>query len=92
MHMDDQQKDEAIWKLAKKRAGFKWSLMIYIAVNTFLIIAWLFSPNAGHFFWPAWSVSGWGIGIAFQYINAYHSGGNYFAEAEYKKLKKQNQL
>jgi hypothetical protein len=90
--MDTQQKDPALWKLAKKRAGFKWSFGVYIVVNIFLIIAWIFSPADHSYFWPAWSVFGWGIGIAFQYINAYHNGGNYFAEAEYEKLKKQNQL
>ena len=90
--MDTQQKDEALWKLAKRRAGFKCSLASYIVVNSFLIIAWLFSAGYNSYFWPAWSLFGWGISLLFQYFYAYHGGGYSLTEAEYEKLKKQNQF
>ena len=90
--MDAQHNDDMLWKLAKKRAGFKYSLTAYIIINIFLIVTWFFTSRGEEYFWPAWSLFGWGIGIAFQYFYAYHSNNLYSAEAEYEKLKKQNQL
>jgi hypothetical protein len=88
--MDTQQKDDMLWKLAKRRASFKYSLAVYIVINTVLIITWFFTSRDNYYFWPAWSVFGWGIGILFQYLNAYHGGSIYSAESEYEKLKREN--
>jgi hypothetical protein len=90
--MDAQQKDEMLWKIARKRACFKSSLAVYLAVNIFLIAVWRFTSGDASYFWPAWPLLGWGIGIASQYFNAYHSHSFFSSEAEYEKLKKQNQL
>ena len=89
--MDTQQNDDILWKLAKRRAGFKYSLTAYIIVNLFLVGVWFFTTGVGSYFWPAWTAFGWGIGIAFQYFSAYHAKSIYSAEAEYEKLKKQEQ-
>jgi len=90
--MDTQQNDDMLWKLAKKRAGFKYSLTAYIIVNIVLIVTWFFTSRGELYFWPAWSLFGWGIGIAFQYFYAYHSCSIYSVETEYEKLKKQNRI
>jgi 2TM domain-containing protein len=90
--MDFQEKDNLLWKLAKKRAGFKWSLAAYIFVNVSLTAIWFFTEGTDSYFWPFWSMFGWGIGIGFQYLNCYHSNSMFSVQAEYEYLKKQNQL
>ncbi len=37
-------------------------LFIYVVVNTMLVIIWALST--GGYFWPMWSIMGWGIGLA----------------------------
>jgi len=51
---------------ARERVQAKrdWSthLVVYTAVNAFLVVVWAISGDG--FFWPAWSLAGWGIGLA----------------------------
>ncbi len=85
------EKDAALWELAKKRAGFKKSLAIYIIVNLFLWALWYFTSDydrRDNFIpWPIWPMLGWGLGIAIQYVGAYVSPKSISAENEYQKLK-----
>jgi 2TM domain len=87
------EKDSALWELAKKRAGFKKSLATYIIVNSFLWILWYFTNdnnynlNQSQLPWPVWPMLGWGIGLAFQYVGAYVSPNTISVENEYQKLK-----
>lgn len=91
-------KDERLWLMAKKRAAFKRHLFTYVATNIFFWLLWLFSKGTdegpGSFKgipWPVWPMLGWGIGLAFNYFDAYHKAGNSLEEQEYEKLKgKQN--
>lgn len=92
--MNDNQRDEVLWKIAKKRAAFKRSFSLYVFVNTFLIAVWYFSSGPDAYFWPVWPIIGWGFGILMQYLGAYQ-GNNFFTdEQEYERLKNQqnNQL
>jgi hypothetical protein len=84
-----EQKDMSLWHTAKKRAGFKWSLLTYIVINIFFIILWFLGDSS--YFWPIWCMLGWGIGLVFQYFNAYHrsSKGVFSVDKEYEKLKNQ---
>lgn len=84
-------KDGYLWELAQKRTGFKWSLMAYIFVNAFLVNTWFFTSGSYNNFWPIWPIMGWGIGLLFQYLHAYHSNNIFSAEHEYEKLKNNNQ-
>lgn len=86
--------DEALWEIAKKRVGFKKHLVIYLLVNALLWIIWFFdgyknvrSINTSTLPWPLWSMIGWGIGLALNYIGAYVSPRTNAVEIEYKKLK-----
>ena len=88
-------KDAALWQIAKKRAGFKKSFLTYAIINVFLWCIWFF--NDGNFNtsrynwpWPLWVTLGWGIGIAFQYRDAYLTTGLNSVEKEYEKLKNNN--
>ncbi len=87
---NEQQKDQMLWQMAKRRAAFKASFAIYIVVNLALVAIWYFSSGPGSYFWPVWPALGWGIGIALQYVGAYHSNKLFSAEEEYEKLKKLN--
>jgi hypothetical protein len=48
-------------KRLKKKSEFKGHVMIYVLVNTFLVVVWAMS-GAGYF-WPAFIMGGWGIGL-----------------------------
>lgn len=50
----------AIERLKNKRA-FWQDLVCYIVVNAFVVGIWAFT-GAGYF-WPAWLLGGWGIGV-----------------------------
>lgn len=87
--MDNMHNNE-LWETARRRAAFKKSLSSYLLVNAFLIGIWYFTTggNSRHF-WPIWPILGWGLGLAFQYANAYMGTQLFSAEKEYEKLKQQ---
>jgi|HubBroStandDraft_1064217.scaffolds.fasta_scaffold950485_2 hypothetical protein len=87
--MDTQeQRDEVLWKLAKKRSSFKLSVAAYVVMNAFLTGIWYFTTGVDSYFWPAWCMLGWGIGVVFQFIDAYMTNGFFSEEKEYEKLKR----
>ncbi len=91
---NQQQRDEKLWKLAKKRSEFKKHALTYLIINLFLWGLWLFGGikrGDYNFPWPAFVTLGWGIGLAFNYIGAYSAFGESLREKEYQKLiNKQN--
>lgn len=90
-----EQKDENLWRMAKKRAEFKKHLYTYIIINAFLWALWY--VTSGRYetswvsAWPIWTTLGWGIGIAFNYMGAYHGSKEDLVEREYEKLKREQQ-
>ncbi len=89
--MEDE-RDKQLWRIAKKRAGFKRHLASYIIVNGFLwALWWITQGRHGHYDggmpWPIWSSLGWGVGIAFSYYDAYHDNRNEDIMREFQKLK-----
>lgn len=91
----EEQKDERLWKMAKKRADFQRSLASYFIINGFFWAIWWFTSDAEDRMdgvpWPAWAMVGWGIGLIFQYLNAYGGSKDDLIEKEYKKLKEKEQ-
>lgn len=87
----EQQRDEQLWQIAKKRAGFQRSLVSYFVINGLLWFIWWFTIGRRGINrdmpWPVWSMLGWGIGLLFQYLNAYGGAKQDLVEKEYKKLK-----
>ena len=53
-------REQAIQRLKKKR-DFKTHVLIYLAVNTFLVAIW--AVTSAGFFWPIFPILGWGIGV-----------------------------
>lgn len=87
-----EKRDEGLWRLAKKRAGFKKSLITYLLVNAMLWAIWYFTENDHQIGrhdipWPIWSTIFWGFGIAYQYAEAYFFHSSNATEREYQKLK-----
>lgn len=89
-------KDQRLWLMAKKRAAFKKNLFSYLVINAFLWLLWWFTSGRhmsehGSFLpWPAWVTLGWGVGVAFNYFDAYHRTGNSLEQKEYDRLKNKN--
>ncbi len=83
------EKDTNLWRIAQKRAAFKQGLFTYLAVNGFFWLIWLYSDGdySNGIPWPVWPMLGWGLGIAFQYREAYHGSKKDLAEREYEKMK-----
>ena len=86
---NEQQKDQQLWETAKARASFKRAFASYFVLNGFLVGVWFFSSGPGSYFWPIWSMMGWGIALAFQYYNAYDGNRTSSTQREYEKLKNQ---
>jgi hypothetical protein len=90
-------KDENLWRIAKKRADFKKHLYTYIIINGFLWAIWYVTRGSQQeelslvTAWPIWPTLGWGIGVAFNYVDAYHSSKEDSVEREYEKLKREQQ-
>ncbi len=88
----EEQRDEKLWHIAKKRANFQRSLVTYFVVNAFLWFIWWFKSgrHGDHDMpWPIWVMIGWGIGLIFQYMNAYGGSRKDLVDKEYEKLKNQ---
>ena len=54
-------RDKAVRQL-KKRRDFRSHVLVYILVNTFLVVIWVVAGGDG-FFWPVFPIAGWGIGV-----------------------------
>ncbi len=83
------EKDPNLWRTAQKRAAFKQGLFSYFAVNGFLWLIWFYTDN--NYFsgipWPVWPMLGWGLGLAFEFHEAYYGNKKDMAEREYEKMK-----
>lgn len=87
-------RDPELWKVAQKRAAFKYHVLIYFIMNIFFWTIWYISLKNTHKIseesigipWPVWPMLGWGIGVIFNYVGTYRST-NQLAEKEYDKLK-----
>lgn len=90
----EEQRDEKLWQQAKRRAGFQRSFASYFIINAFLWAVWWFTKGrAGDTQgvpWPAWVMIGWGVGLFFQYLNAYGGSKKDMVDKEYEKLKNKN--
>jgi len=53
----------------KKQRDFRGHLIFYLLVNTFLVVIWALTSHG--FFWPAFVLAGWGIGVAMNAWEAY---------------------
>jgi hypothetical protein len=93
--MEQEVKDPELWRIAEKRAAFRFHVLIYFIMNLIFWTLWYISlrnnptPPAQRdpIPWPVWPLIGWGIVVFFHYLNAYQNRESN-AEKEYQKLKK----
>ena len=57
---EDASREEARKRVAARR-DFGSHVVAFVVVNAFLVVAWALT-GAGYF-WPAWVLGGWGIGL-----------------------------
>ena len=86
--MTDKMRDDKLRRIAKKRVAFKKVLLIYILVNSMLVGIWYFTAGGESYFWPVWPMLGWGLGILFQFNDAYLRSTLFSEEKEFERLKR----
>jgi hypothetical protein len=66
----DPRLDRAIFVACAMQRWRDWSAHVaaYVLMNVVFIVAWL--EGGKGYFWPAWPLIGWGIGISFQHFYA----------------------
>ena len=62
------EREEARNRLQDRR-DFSSHLVAYVVVNAFLIGVW--AVTGAGYFWPAWVLAGWGIGLVLHAWNAF---------------------
>lgn len=91
----EQSSDERLWRIARKRASFKKSLFSYLILNAFFWAIWWFTRGRYTGFhgypWPIWTMLGWGLGLGFQYFDAYNGTKDDLAIEEFKKMKRKEE-
>ena len=72
--MDNKLSEEEIYAEARKRVeekkGFFIHLIVYAAVNVFLIIIWAVTMPGGYP-WFIWPIIGWGIGLVLHCLSVF---------------------
>jgi hypothetical protein len=58
-------------KRLKKRRDFFGHLIVYVLVNTFVLVLWILSDPHG-FFWPIFLIVAWGIGVVMNAWDVFH--------------------
>ncbi len=66
---DEVLRERAVKRLKKQR-DFRGHLLVYVLVNAFLVVIWAVTNLYG-FFWPAFPIVGWGIGVVMNAWDAY---------------------
>jgi hypothetical protein len=76
MQLEETTPDEVLQQRAikhlKKRRDFAGHLLVYLLVNTFIVLIWFMSGSNG-FFWPVFPIVGWGIGVVMNAWDVYRS-------------------
>ena len=58
-------------KALKKRRDSMGHLLVYLMVNTFLVVIWAVTSGPDGFFWPVFPLVGWGIGVVMNAWDVY---------------------
>jgi len=71
-------------ELALARYRLRWHVPVYVLVNAGLVLVWQ-SAGAG-FFWPAFPIVFWGLGVVLHYQTAYRSDGSAWVDRETERV------
>jgi len=98
MTPNNHNQNDTLYKLAKRRVYLRRSVLehfvIYLLVNALLVVIF-FLTTPGGYFWPGWSMLGWGIGLLCHAITTWFllhgsNGTQNAVEREYQKLLQNN--
>ncbi len=64
----DDRRDAAVKRL-KARRDFRTHLVVYLVVNTLLVVIW--AASGAGYFWPIWPIGGWGVGLVLNAWDVY---------------------
>jgi hypothetical protein len=89
------QRDEELWRQAKKRVSFRNHFIIYFVCNVFFWAMWYFKdyndPESG-LPWPLIVTVSWGFGLLWHYLGAFVlSNKATSVEKEYERLKRKKE-
>lgn len=71
-------------ELALARYRFRWHLPVYVLVSVGFVVIWQ-TTGAG-FFWPAFPIAFWGLGVVLHYLSAYRSAGSAWVDRETERV------
>jgi 2TM domain len=86
-------RDEKLWRQAKKRVNTKKHGLFFLAIILFLWLIWLITNDFKiskymSYPWPQWPTLGITIAFIFEYIDAFYIDNESSIEKEYEKLNK----
>lgn len=91
----EEQRDEKLWQIAKRRADFQNSLLGAAATIAICWAIWYFTAGRKGINtdmpWPLWVMLGLGIGLFFKFMKAYKTDKDTLAQREYDRLKNKGQ-
>ena len=91
----EEQRDEKLWRVAKRRAEFQDSLLGYFIITIILWGIWYFTAGRRgvntEMPWPIWPTFFMGIALFLKFMRAYTTDKDTLAEKEYERLKNRNQ-
>lgn len=76
--VDEQLLRDRALKQLKKRRDFGAHLLVYLLVNTAIVVVWAMTSNG--FFWPVFPIVFWGIGVVMNAWDVWR--GDSFSEAQ----------
>lgn len=68
-------------KRVEEKHALRMHAVVFVAVNTMLVVIWLFTGNG--FFWPIIPIALWGMGLLIHAYTAYF--GDFYTESEIEK-------
>ena len=84
-------KDPQLWRMAKRRAIFKYNVGGYIIMSFFFWTAWFFTGERmtrNGWPWPIWPMIVWGAVLLFHFFRGYvYQDGN-ATEREYERMRR----
>ncbi|MGI9576714.1 MAG: 2TM domain-containing protein [Microthrixaceae bacterium] len=66
---DEVQDRELAIRRIKAKREFKTHVAVYLVVNAALVGIW--AASGAGYFWPVWSIGGWGIGLFFHWWSTF---------------------
>ncbi len=72
--------------IRRHRREFFSHLTTYAIINGFLVFVYMMS--GGGYFWPIWPMMGWGIGIAFHFVNTFFVAEEVIERGAWKLLRR----